>query len=91
MFNIDSGKIIGRTLLKSKAGIINIAINETDNTFYALNENGVIFKLKLTDVDIPINSENTISNIEEKDEDSELTKESKPKKWLDKLKDAIIN
>ena len=56
-----------------------------------MNENGVIFKLKLIDVDIPINSENTISNIEEKEEDSELTKESKPKKWLDKLKDAIIN
>ena len=91
LFNIDSGKIIGRTLLKSKAGIINIAINETDNTFYALNENGVIFKLKLTDVDIPINSKNIKSNIEEKEDGSELAKESKPKKWLDKLKDAIIN
>ena len=91
LFNIDSGEIIGRTLLKSKASIINIAINETDNTFYALNENGVIFKLKLIDVDIPINSENTISNIEEKEDGSELAKESKPKKWLDKLKDAIIN
>ena len=78
---------MGRLLLESKEKILNYLTKSLDDSFYAINTNGQIYRLKLVDVDIPI--ENT--EIYSKVEDDDILEESTTLKLFDKLKEKILN
>ena len=78
---------MGRLLLKSKEKILNNLTKNQDDSFYAINTKGLIYRLKLVDVDIPIENTEVGSNVE----DDDVSKESTTLKLFDKLKEKIFN
>ena len=78
---------MGRLLLESKEKILNNLTKNLDDSFYAINAKGLIYRLKLVDVDIPIENTDTESNAENDD----ISEESTTLKLFDKLKEKILN
>ena len=87
IIEVNTGVLAGRLLLKSKEKILNNLTKNLDDSFYAINTKGFIYRLKLGDVDIPI--ENT--EIELNVEDDDVSEESTTLKLFDKFKEKFFN
>ena len=85
--DVNTGDLVGRLLLESKEKILNNLTKNLDDSFYAINTEGLIYRLKLVDVDIPIENTEVGSNIE----DDDISEESSTFKLFDKLKEKILN
>ena len=85
--DVNTGVLVGRLLLESKEKILNNLTKNLDDSFYVINTNGLIYKLKLVDVNIPIESTEIESNVE----DDDISEKSKTLKLFDKLKEKILN
>ena len=85
--DINTGVLVGRLLLESKEKILNNLTKNLDDSFYAINAKGEIYKLKLVDMDIPIENTEIESNVENDD----ISEESTTLKLFDKLKEKILN
>ena len=87
IIEVNTGVLVGRLLLKSKEKILNNLTKNLDDSFYAINTNGQIYRLKLVDVDIPIENTEVRSNVE----DDDVLEESTTLKLFDKLKEKFFN
>ena len=85
--DVNTGVLVGRLFLESKEKILNNLTKNLDDSFYVINTKGLIYKLKLVDVDIPIENTDTESNAENDD----ISEESTTLKLFDKLKEKILN
>ena len=85
--DVNTGVLVGRLLLESKEKILNNLTKNLDDSFYVINAKGLIYKLKLVDVDIPIGNTEIESNVE----DDDISEESTTLKLFDKLKEKILN
>jgi outer membrane protein assembly factor BamB len=85
--DVNTGVLVGRLLLESKEKILNNLTKNLDDSFYAINTKGIIYKLKLVDVDIQTVNAETESSVMEDD----ISEESSTFKLFDKLKDKILN
>lgn len=84
--DVNTGVLVGRLLLESKEKILNNLTKNQDDSFYVINAKGMIYKLKLVDIDIPIKNTEIESNIE----DDDISEESTTLKLFDKLKEKIL-
>ena len=87
IIEVNTGVLVGRLLLKSKEKILNNLTKNQDDSFYVINTKGLIYRLKLVDIDIPIENTEVGSNVE----DDDVSKESTTLKLFDKLKEKIFN
>ena len=87
IIDVNTGDLVGRLLLESKEKILNNLTKNLDDSFYAINTEGLIYRLKLVDVDIQIENTEIGSNIE----DDDISEESSTFKLFDKLKEKILN
>ena len=87
IIEVNTGVLVGRLLLKSKEKILNNLTKNQDDSFYAINTKGLIYRLKLVDVDIPIENTEVGSNVE----DDDVLEESTTLKLFDKLKEKFFN
>ena len=87
IIEVNTGVLVGRLLLKSKEKILNNLTKNQDDSFYVINTKGLIYRLKLVDVDIPIENTEVGSNVE----DDDVLEESTTLKLFDKLKEKILN
>tara|TARA_B100000035_G_C21037096_1_gene571653 strand:+ start:6613 stop:7902 length:1290 start_codon:yes stop_codon:yes gene_type:complete len=85
--DVNTGSLVGRLFLESKTKILNNLLKNLDNSFYTVNTEGMIYKLKLVDVDIPVDNVELESSVEETD----ISEESSTFKLFDKLKEKILN
>lgn len=85
--DVNNGALVGRLLLESQEKILNNLTKNLDDSFYAINTKGIIYKLKLIDVDIPVDNAEIESDIEEDD----ISEQSTTLKLFDKLKEKILN
>jgi outer membrane protein assembly factor BamB len=87
IIDVNTGVLVGRLFLESDEKILNNLTKNLDDSFYAVNTKGIIYKLKLVDVDIQTVNAETESSVMEDD----ISEESSTFKLFDKLKDKILN